>query len=91
MKLSIRGMAWTCGLIWGGCVLCVGLAHLVFPGYGSSLLAGVSSIYPGFHGARNFGDALLGTGYALVDGGLGGLIFAWLYNAFASEPIQRKS
>jgi hypothetical protein len=29
-------------------------------------------------------DALIGTGYALVDGGVGGCIFAWLCNRFAA-------
>jgi hypothetical protein len=82
MKLNIRGLTLTIALLWGGAVLCVGLAHLAFPGYASSFLSGIGSIYPGFHGARSFGDVLVGTAYALVDGALGGLIFGWLYNAF---------
>jgi hypothetical protein len=85
MKLSIRGLAVSIGLLWGGGVLCVGLVHLAAPGYASSFLTGVSSIYPGFHGAHSFGDALVGTVYALVDGVLGGLVFGWLYNAFAAK------
>jgi hypothetical protein len=72
MKLCIRGLSLTVALLWGGAVLCVGLAHLAFPGYASSFLSGIGSIYPGFHGAGSFGDALVGTVYALVDGALGG-------------------
>lgn len=87
MQLSMRGMTIVCGLLWGGAILCLGLLHLASPVYGSSFLEGISSIYPGFHGARNFGDALVGTGYALIDGGLGGLIFAWLYNQFAGRAF----
>ena len=83
MRLSMKGMTIVCGLFWGGAVLCVGLAHLVSPSYGSAFLEGIGSIYPGFHGGRSFGDALLGTGYALVDGGVGGMVFAWLYNLIA--------
>lgn len=86
MKLSIRGLVLSLALIWGGCILCVGLAHLAFPGYASSFLTGISSIYPGFHGARSFVDVIVGTAYASVDGALGGLIFGWLYNAFATNP-----
>lgn len=85
MRLSVRGLSITSGLLWGGAILCLGLIHLASPSYGSSFLAGVSSIYPGFHGARSVGDAFVGGGYALVDGGLGGLIFGWLYNLFAAE------
>jgi hypothetical protein len=85
MRLSIRGVMFTTGLLWGGCILCVGLVHLAFPGYASDFLAGISSIYPGFHGGRSFGDVIVGTAYALVDGGLGGVFFAWLYNAFSAR------
>jgi hypothetical protein len=84
MKLCVRGLTLTVALLWGGAVLCVGLAHLAFPGYASGFLSGIGSIYPGFHGARSVGDVLVGTAYALVDGALGGLIFGWLYNAFSA-------
>jgi hypothetical protein len=85
MRLSIKGMAIAFGLTWGGGVFCLGLIHLASPSFGASFLTGVSSIYPGFHGARSFGDALVGGAYALIDGGVGGLIFAWLYNFFAGS------
>lgn len=85
MRLSVKGTAMAFGLIWGGGIFFLGLIHLASPSYASSFLAGVSSIYPGFHGARSFGDAVLGGVYALVDGGFGGLIFAWLYNLFAAR------
>ncbi len=62
MTLSIRGMAIVCGLLWGGAILCLGLVHLVSPAYGSSFLDAISSIYPGFHGARSFSDSLIGAG-----------------------------
>jgi hypothetical protein len=80
MRLSIKGMAIASALLWGGGILCLGLIHLASPSYAESFLEGISSIYPGFHGARSFGDVLVGTAYALIDGGVGGLFFAWLYN-----------
>jgi hypothetical protein len=80
MRLSVKGMGIVIGLIWAGAILCLGLIHLAFPSYGEGLLQVISSIYPGFHGARSFGDVLVGACYALIDGGLGGLVFAWLYN-----------
>lgn len=85
MKLSIRGITCSLALIWGGAVLCTGLVHLAYPGYASSFLNGVSSIYPGFHGARSFADVIVGTLYALLDGAVGGLIFGWLYNACSGK------
>ena len=91
MRLSLRGLAVASGLLWGGAILCLGLVHLAAPAYGSGFLGGVSSVYPGFHAARSFGDVLVGTGYALVDGGLGGFFFGWLYNFFAVVPSERKA
>ncbi len=85
MHLSTKALALASGLIWGGGVAFASLAHLLFPSYGSGFLEFVSSIYPGFHAARSFGDTLVGTGYALVDGALGGFFLAWLYNKFAGE------
>jgi hypothetical protein len=85
MRLSIRGLTVASGLLWGGAILSLGLIHLASSSYGSSFLDGISSIYPGFHGARSLGDAFVGAGYALIDGGLGGLFFAWLYNLFAGQ------
>jgi len=85
MRLSVKAMILTCGLIWGGAIACLGLIHLAYPSYGGSFLTGISSIYPGFHGARSFADALVGTGYALLDGGAGGFFFGWLYNLFAGQ------
>lgn len=89
MRLSIKGIALAFGIIWAGGILCVGLVNLAAPSYGVGFLQGISSIYPGFHNSRHFWDVLVGTGYGLVDGGIGGLIFAWLYNCFAGKgPVS---
>lgn len=85
MKLSIKALTTVCGLLWGGCLLFVGLVNLAAPPYGANLLAGVSSIYPGFHASHTVADVLVGTAYALLDGAIGGALFGWLYNLFASR------
>jgi hypothetical protein len=90
MRISVKAMAFALGLLWGGGVAFTALAHLAFPSYGTGFLVFVSSIYPGFHGARNLGDALVGTVYGLFDGATGGLIFAWLYNLVAA-PVAAPS
>jgi len=88
MRLSIKGSALATGIIWAGCVLLVGIVNLAAPSYGGVFLQMASSIYPGFHNTHHFLDVLIGTGYALVDGGIGGAILAWLYNCFAREAKQ---
>jgi hypothetical protein len=83
MKLSIRALTIVSSPLWGGAVLLVGLVNLVSPSYGMAFLQMVSSVYPGFRAAGTFGDVLVGTIYALVDGAVCGLLFGWLYNGFA--------
>jgi len=83
MRLSAKALALAMAVIWGGGLLFVGLINLVSPSYGANFLVGVSSVYPGFHATRTFGDVLVGTGYGVVDGGIGGFLFGWLYNVFA--------
>ena len=89
MRLSARALTIVCGLLWGGAIACVEGIHLAVPSYGTSFLEGISSIYPGFHGARSLGDALVGAAYALIDGAAGGLVFGWLYNLFAGQVSTR--
>ncbi|MGB8769807.1 MAG: hypothetical protein WCC92_09340 [Candidatus Korobacteraceae bacterium] len=80
MQLSLKALGVTGALLWGVAVFICGIANLASASYAAEFLKVISSIYPGFHASRNFGDVVVGTCYALVDGGLGGLVFGWLYN-----------
>ena len=82
MKLSLKAMAIAISLLWGGSIFFFGVVNLAAPSYGTEALRAISSIYPGFHATRTFTDVLVGTGYALVDGAIGGFLIAWLYNLF---------
>jgi hypothetical protein len=84
MKLSMKGMAIAGALMWGIlAVFGVGMLNLTWPSYGREFLQVVASIYPGYHATPSFGHVIVGTLYALVDGAVGGAIFAWLYNRLA--------
>jgi hypothetical protein len=80
MTLSLRALAITAALLWGGAVFVCGLANLAWPSYGGAFLQLVASIYPGYHATRSLGSVVVGTLYALLDGAVGGLLFGWLYN-----------
>jgi len=67
-------------LLWGGAMLVVTTAALVWPNYGRTFLEVVSSIYPGYHPGPSIGSVVTGTLYAVVDGAIGGAVLAWLYN-----------
>jgi hypothetical protein len=83
MKLSIRALAITAAILWGGAVLFCGVLNLIWPAYATAFLQLVSSIYPGYHATRTLGSVVVGTLYAMLDGAVGGLIFGWLYNRLA--------
>jgi hypothetical protein len=85
MKLSVKSLALTCCIFGGATVLLMGLAHLIWPGYGTAFLELTASIYPGYH-VGGFGSVIVGTLYAALDWAIGGAIFAWLYNRFVSSP-----
>lgn len=75
----------TAGILWGAAILVVGLANLVWPTYGRAFLDLAASVYPGYHAGFGLGSVVVGTLYGLVDGAIGGAVFAWLYNSLAGR------
>ena len=87
MKLSIKGLAWTSGLLWGASLFLVGVLNLIWPKYGTGFLDVMRSGYPGYGSLSGFVGVIVGTLYALVHGAVAGALFGWLYNYFAKpEP-----
>ncbi len=85
MKLSVKAAALAGAVLTGGMVLCLGILNLIFPPYADEFLRVVASIYPGFHDPGGFGNVIVGTLYGLLDGGVGGIVIAWLYNVFVPK------
>ena len=54
------------------------------PRYGREFLELVASIYPGYKPRPKLSQVAVGTAYAVVDGAVGGALFAWLYNRLTS-------
>jgi hypothetical protein len=86
MQFSLKATALSGALLWGGAILIVGLINLAWPGYGLNFLQMTSSVYPGFHASHTITSVLMGTFDGLIDGGVAGLLFAWLYNSFSGTP-----
>jgi hypothetical protein len=80
MKLNLKALAFTAGIMWAVAVLMIGVANLIWAGYGTMFLELLASIYPGYDATRSIGAVVAGTLYALVDGAIFGLVFGWLYN-----------
>lgn len=85
MKFNIKALVLTVAILWGVAVFLTGIANLIWSGYGNTFLNCVASIYPGYHATGSFGDLIVGTLYALVDGAVAGLVFGWLYNLLGAK------
>lgn len=83
MRLDLKALATTLGTGWGAGVFVVGLAHLLWPTYGTSFLELVASVYPGYQ-IGGFGSVIIGTLYAVVDGAVCGAVLGWIYNAVSA-------
>ena len=85
MKLSTRACALAFAVLWGGCMLFVGLLNAALPPYGAEFLRLMSSVYPLYDAAPTFAGVLVGTIWGIADGGVAGFVFGWLYNCFLTR------
>jgi ribose/xylose/arabinose/galactoside ABC-type transport system permease subunit len=83
MKLSIKSLALTAAILWGGLILLVGSIAQFSNGYGEAFLQMCASFYPGYDPSAGFVGVLIGTAYGLLDGAFCGLVFGAVYNLFA--------
>ncbi len=82
MQLSVKAFALACGIIFALAIFVGGIFALLWPEWGARFMELVGMLYPGVHGVA-FGQVIVATFYALVDGTVFGAIFAWLYNRLA--------
>ncbi len=80
MKLNIKAFMLTCAILWAAAIFITGIANLIWSGYGAAFLQIMASVYPGYDASNTIGSVIVGTLYAVVDGAIAGLVFAWLYN-----------
>jgi hypothetical protein len=85
MRFNIFALSLAVGIFWSVAIFIVALANMIWPGYGNAFLDLLASIYPGYQHNPGIGSIVTATLYGLVDGLIGGAIFAWLYNLLASK------
>jgi hypothetical protein len=83
MRLSLKGLALSVGLLWGGALFVIAVLDLIFPLYGFAFLHVMRSVYPGYAASRGLVGVLVLTLYGVVDGAICGALLGWLYNLFA--------
>ena len=87
MKMNIKAFALTCSLIWGFGLFALTWWIMAFEGQTGEVTF-IGKIYRGFS-ITPLGS-LIGLGWALADGFVGGLIFSWLYNVLSSRWSNTK-
>jgi hypothetical protein len=82
MKLNIKALGLSTGIVWGIGIFLLTLWFLVM-GYEGKTLLKLSKVYLGY--SVSYLGALVGLIWGFVDGFIGGAVVAWLYNKFSKE------
>ena len=90
MKLSVKGLMFASGIGWALIALVMGVLNMIFEGYGESYLNALAAPFPWYEASGEIGDLIIGIVWTLVIGGICGVIFALLYNAFAGKKAAPK-
>ena len=81
MKLNVKAFGLACGLIWGLGLFILTWWVLIFEG-NSAPPTIITQVYRGY--SISPVGSVIGLIWAFIDGWIGGLIFAWLYNFLAA-------
>ena len=82
MRLNIKAFALACGLIWGLGLFCMAWWLILLEGNNPEPCL-LNRLYPGY--TMTPVGSLVGMVWGLVDAGIGGAIFAWLYNLISKK------
>ena len=89
MKLNVKAFGITCGIFWGISLFVLTWWIILFEGAtGEATLIG-RSLYFGY--SISAMGSIIGLAWALVDGFVGGLIFAWLYNFIVDRCAKKET
>jgi len=80
--LNPKAFGLAAGVLWGAGVFILGLMAATI-GFAMPMVAGLGSGYVGYN--ATVGGSIIGGIWGFVDAGIGGWIFAWLYNMFAKK------
>ena len=82
MKLDVKALGLSCAIIWGIGVFALTWWLIAFDGITGEPTP-LAPLYRG-HTVSPIGS-LIGLGYAAVDGLVGGVVLAWLYNVLSAR------
>jgi len=82
LKLDVKAIAITSGLLWGLGLFMLTWWIIYFEGATGEVLC-IGKVYRGFSVSPM--GSVIGLAWGLVDGFVGGAVFAWLYNKLAAK------
>ena len=88
MKLNVKAFALACGLIWGIGIFFLTWWVIAFDGSTGEVTC-IGRIYRGYNISP--AGSFIGLIWALLDGAIGGAIFAWLYNLITARASKEKN
>lgn len=88
MKLDVRAFAITCSLIWGFGLFFLTWWIIMFDGPTGEVTL-IGRLYRGYSISPT--GSVIGLLWALIDGFVGGAIFAWLYNWIAAKSAPPRN
>ncbi len=81
-RLDAVSLGLAFGILWAIGVFILGVMAAAAD-WGSEIVVLMSSVYLGFD--ATFVGSLIGAAWGFVDGGVGGLLIAWLYNVILAR------
>ena len=87
MKLNIKAFAIAFGITWGVGLVILTWWIIAFEG-ATGEVTFIGRLYRGYNISPL--GSLIGLGWGLVDGAIGGAIFAWLYNLIAGRGAEKR-
>lgn len=88
MKLNIKAFGLSCGLMWGLGVFFLTWWLIILEGNGAPGFF-LTRIYRGY--TLTPVGSVVGAVWGFIDAGVGGLVFAWLYNLLAERYSKEKT
>ena len=87
MKLNVKAFAVAFGITWGVGLFILTWWIIAFEG-ATGEVTFIGRLYRGYNISPL--GSLIGLGWGLVDGAIGGAIFAWLYNLIAGRGAGKE-
>jgi hypothetical protein len=88
MKLNVKAFALTCALTWGIGLFLLTWWIIVFDGATGDVTF-IGRIYRGY--SISPAGSFIGLLWGLIDAGIGGAIFAWLYNLITTRTSAKQA